>query len=96
MSPPIRREPIVALVVLNTDDPRLDPQHLDVSTKEATAALRQAVIDALPSLSRVVQVLPESEARLMLRAHDIALREIAGGQVNRPPADYIAPADRKH
>jgi len=89
-----RREPIVALVLLHSDDPRL--RDIDVSTKAATASLRQAVIDALPSLTRVVAVLPESEARLMLRAHDIAVSEIAGGQVNAPPRDYIAPADRKH
>jgi hypothetical protein len=54
------------------------------------------VIDALPSLTRVVAVLPESEARLMLRAHDIAVSEMAGGQIDAPPRDYIAPADRKH
>jgi hypothetical protein len=91
-----RREPIVAVVVLQTDDPRLDLAHLDVSTAAAAASVRQAVVDALPHLTRVVSVMPESEGRLMVRAHYAVMLEIAGVKIDTPPPDYIAPEDRKH
>jgi hypothetical protein len=91
-----RGEPIVAVVVLQSDDPRLDLDQIDVSTAAAAAALRQAIVDALPALTRVVSVMSEREGHLMVHAHRMAVSEIRGVKLNEPPTDYIAPADRKH
>lgn len=82
---------IAALVLFNTDDARLFPETLDVSSPAKAAAVRQAVIDNLPQLSRVVLVISEEHARLMCAAHDMAARD-AGLIIVRPPADYVPPA----
>lgn len=56
---------IVAMVVLETDDVRVCP------FADATL-LRSAVVEALPSLSRVIAIMSEPEARLMIGAHLMA------------------------
>jgi hypothetical protein len=58
---------IVAMVVLEVEDPLLCPR-TDV------AVLRAAVVAALPGLSRVMAIMGESEARLMMGAHQMALQ----------------------
>lgn len=81
---------IACLVLIETDDPRLFPENVDVARPAKAAALRKAVIDNLPKLTRVVMVMEEETAQLMCAAHDIAARE-SGLTVNRPPAGYIPP-----
>lgn len=83
---------VCAIVQIETDDPRLDPDRLEVDTPAKAAALRQAVLKSLPhQVTRVIVVLPVDLAKLMLHAHDQAA-EIAGlTTVLRPPASYIPP-----
>jgi hypothetical protein len=85
------KKSIAVMVLLETDDKRLDPERLDVSTAAKAAAIRKAVIDNLPHLTRVVMVLPEETAKLMSAAHNIAARE-AGFHPQRPPFDYVPPS----
>lgn len=83
---------LAVMVIIETDDPRLDPDTIDVSTVDATIALRSAVIDNLASLTRVVMVLHEPEAHLMVRAHAIAARSAGLDHLfERPPSGYRAP-----
>jgi hypothetical protein len=63
---------VIAVIVLSTDDPLL--------TEPVTgsfAPIRAAVVAALPSLSRVVAIMPEDEGKLMLAGHLMA-SEAAG------------------
>lgn len=94
------KKPIVIVVELETDNPLLDPDKIDVSTVEAAQALRQAVVDSLPGLTRVMAVLPLGTAKLMMHAHEVASRakplvcaEEAGlaHTVQRPPPAYRPP-----
>lgn len=66
----MEKQKIVALVVLDTDDPAL----LDRTLPRGTAGphLRARVIEALPDLSRVMALMSEGEATLMLSAHAMA------------------------
>jgi hypothetical protein len=84
---------IAAMVIIETDDPLLDPDHIDVSTASKAAALRAALVTALPGLERVVMVMDEDTAKLMCLAHDVA-SEAAGLTTPRPPSDYRSP--RRH
>lgn len=87
---------IAVMVILETDNPVLDPETIDVSTIAGTVAVRRAVIDALPNLSRVVMVMPEEHARLMAAAHHIAATESGlADNIRQPPPDYRAPHDSK-
>lgn len=81
---------IAVMVLIETDDPRLDPAIVNNSTPAKTAALRRAVIDNLPNLTRVVMVMPEEHARLMAIAHDYAA-QAAGLEPNYPPPGYVPP-----
>lgn len=56
------KQKLVALVTIELDDPAPD----------STPRLREAIIAALPSLSRVLGVMPEHEAAVMLSAHSAA------------------------
>jgi hypothetical protein len=76
---------IAALVLIETDDPRLFPDNISVGTVAETAALRQAVIENLPKVARVIFLAEENTAELMALAHEAAM------QAARPPADYVAP-----
>jgi len=79
---------IVAVVVLSTDDPLLtDP------TTAAFATLRAAVVAALPSLSRVVAIMPEDEGKLMVAGHLMASEEagIGGLEVLRERGPIALP-----
>lgn len=69
---------IVAMVVLETDDVRLCPF-------ADAVALRAAVVAALPGLSRVIAVMSEPEARLMIGAHMMASAASGLDQVMAPP-----------
>lgn len=82
------------MLQLDTDDPLLDPDRIDVSTVEATVALRAAVIRALPGLTSVVAVLDLELAMLMMAAHDASA---ATGlvKINRPPGRYRPPHRRR-
>lgn len=65
---------IVAVVVLSTDDPLL-------TNPEAAAfpKLRAAVVAALPSLSRIVAIMPEDEGKLMVAGHLMASEDAGIG-----------------
>lgn len=76
---------IAAMVVIE-----IDPDKIDVSTAGGASALRKTVLDNLCNVRRVVAIMTEDEAQLMLTAHDAALRSF-GGTVHRPPADYVPP-----
>lgn len=86
----MKKQSIAVMVLIETDDPRLDPSTINVNTTKATATLRQAVIDNLPSLTRVVAVMPEENARLMMSTHDL-LSEAVGHPAHRPPRRYVPP-----
>jgi hypothetical protein len=81
---------VAVMVLIETDDPNLMPENVDVHTPARAARLRKAVMDNLPKVSRVVMVLEEDTARLMCAAHDLAA-EAAGLSVRRPPRSYIPP-----
>jgi hypothetical protein len=81
---------VAVLVILETDDPRLDPDALDVSTAKSVAALRRVVIDNLPQLRRVVMVTSEEDAKLMCQAQDEVAR-MFGRPNGFPPRDYVPP-----
>lgn len=83
------KQSICVMMVIQTDDPRL--MDMDVSTAAKTGALRKAVIDHLPT-ARVVAVMPEEQARIMMMGHEIAAS--AAGMthtIHRPPGDYVPP-----
>ena len=86
---------IVVLVQLETDDPLLDPDQIDVSTVEAVTALRAAVVRALPKVTSVVAVLPLDDAKLMLSSHEYAMRAVGAARVKRPPGSYVPPHRRQ-
>lgn len=81
---------IIAMVQLDSDDPRLDPEKISVATAADAAALRAAVIQAYPQLTRVIAVMTEAESRLMMLGHEAALRK-SGIRFDRPPPDYKPP-----
>lgn len=82
---------IAAMVLFETDDSRLFPENLNVSSVAATEALRTAVVAALPSLTRVVMVLSEEHARLMCAAHAMAAQQSGlENLIDVPPSAYRA------
>lgn len=86
------KKSIAVMVLIETDDPRLNIDHISVSTAKAAAQLRQAVIDNLPKLTRVVVLMSEEEARLMSAVHRAAIESLGKkGKVHRPPSDYVPP-----
>lgn len=85
---------IAAMVLLETDDPRLFPEnlHIAIGTAAGTEQLRALVVANLPYLTRVVMVTSEEAARLMCEAHAHAAR-VSGlleHEILMPPADYRA------
>ena len=87
---------IACMVLIETDNPVLLYPEVALRTVEGTKALRQAVIDGLPGLTRVIHVMSEESARFMSMAHEHALKSSGLGDALRPPKDYVAPADRNH
>lgn len=85
---------IIVMVELETDDPRLLADSIDVSTVQAVTRLRQAVVDALPGMSRLVAVMPVETARLMMAAHEHAVTVSGADAFVRPPAAYVPPRGR--
>jgi hypothetical protein len=85
---------IAVMVLIETDNPLLLYPDEAVRTAEGTAALRQAVLDNLPNVTRVINVMTEESAQFMCRAHDAAMRASGLGDfIKRPPPDYVSPAD---
>lgn len=88
----MKRE-VAVLVIVETSDPTLFPENLDVSTAKATAALRRAAVKALARVQRVVVVMHPDEARIMCQTHNEVLGRMSEGErrVLFPPADYVPP-----
>jgi hypothetical protein len=87
---------LIVMVQIETDDPRLAPSADMVATAERAKEVRQAVIDNLPRLTRLIAVLPEEHARLLMMLHEAHGKELAkhtgtSGAFVRPPADYKPP-----
>jgi len=83
---------IVAMVQIETDDPLLDPDRINVATARATADLRRAVMRAMPrDTTRIIAVLPVETAMLMCAAHEAASAAAGLPAPHRPPNDYIPP-----
>lgn len=82
---------VAILAIIDTDDPRLTPERISVETAQATAHLRQAVIDNLPRLDRIFAVMDE-EAAEDLMALDRFLSAVTGDDgFHMPPDDYRPP-----
>ena len=83
---------IAVLVQIETNDPRLDPDTINVSTARATAALRAAVLANLKRITRVIAVMPIEQARAITLLHE-GLGELLLNEMlaDRPPPDYIPP-----
>jgi hypothetical protein len=81
---------MAVVVLIETDDPRIGPENM--STAGDVARMRKAVIENLPRLTRVVAVMPEEMAGMMMEAHEMAM-SLAGAEslLHRPPADYVPP-----
>ena len=85
---------LCCIVVIDSDDPALDPATINVDTVEAVKAVRAAVVRALPNLLRVVAVVDEAEAKFMMLAHQVAMAESGMTQhFRRPPPEYRGPED---
>lgn len=83
---------VMVVAQIETDDPRLFPDNIDISTAESTATLRRLVIEHLAHVTRIIAVTSEENMRLMFAAHEYALRSIGEGDLlRRPPADYRPP-----
>lgn len=83
---------VCALIQIATNDPRLDPDAIDISSAKATARLRQAVIDNLPKrVERVISVLPVDLAQFIMETHEAACAVVGVNAADRPPPDYIPP-----
>jgi hypothetical protein len=91
-----RTRTVAVTVVIETADPRLDPETIDASTAAKARDLRAAVISNLPGLTRVVAVMPVELAELMHHAHAEAVKA-AGvdpmSVLSAPPEDYTTPGD---
>lgn len=85
---------LVVMVQIETEDPRLDPGCINVSTAESTAELRRLVVENLPLMTRVVAVLDEETARLMVETHNRVCEKMGLPGVVRPPGSYQAPKDQ--
>jgi hypothetical protein len=81
---------LAVIVLIETEDSRLFPEHVNVSTPRQTAQLRKAVLDNLSNVTRIVAVMSEDNARLMCAAHDAGMRAI-GELVPYPPKSYVPP-----
>lgn len=87
---------IACIVLVETDNPLLIDPGEALKTPKGTLAMRQAVIDALPNLTRVIAVLTEESAQFMCMAHEYALDASGLGHfVGKPPEGYVSPADQK-
>jgi hypothetical protein len=83
---------VVAMIEIQTNDPRLDPDNITVDTVRDTAKLRVAVLANLKRLTRVIAVLPVEHAKAMMLLHEAAGEMLLGEQfADRPPADYVPP-----
>ena len=83
---------LAVIVLVETDDPALQASNIDVRTVTGVSKLRRAVVKALPKLTRVVAVMDEEQARIMMMAHDRAVRE-SGASALWPPSSYVPPTN---
>ena len=82
---------LVVLALIESDDPRLDPQDGEPASN---IALMEGALEALAGHVRhVVAVLPEQDASLMLYAHEMAIREQGATTAHIPSAALRA---RRH
>jgi hypothetical protein len=91
---------IVAVVEMETNDPRLSPDRINHAPRSAeeTATTRQAVLDNLLRTKRVILVTGPEMMEGLLETHELAA-QIAGVHAqmfSRPAADYEAPDDAEH
>jgi hypothetical protein len=82
----VKKQSLAVTVLIETDDPRLD--NPATNTPADVAALRVAILEHLPKLTRVVSVMPEELAVLMHRAHALAIAG-AAQEVGMSEADII-------
>lgn len=80
---------IAVICLIETDDPRIDPEKM--RSAGDVARMRKAVIENLPRLTRIVAVMPEELARLMMDAHNSVAEELGITSIHRPPAGYVPP-----
>jgi hypothetical protein len=93
----MRKHTIVAMVQIETDDPRLVPSSDMVATAAAAALVRQVIVDNLPRLTRVIGIFGVDHARMLMMLHESVGDRIAAelGKAptfKRPPADYKPPS----
>lgn len=89
-----KKRALAVTVVIETTNPALYPENIDVSSPEVTTSLRRTVIAELATLSRVICVMSEADARLMHAAHAYACEEAGlASTIVCPPAGYRSPAD---
>lgn len=87
-------ERLCVLVEIDGSDPRLDDRM--IATRSGTAALRQAVVEAITRQdSRVVATIPVPIAKLAMEIMDDLNRAAGEGPIPRPPRDYVPPAGRR-
>lgn len=97
--PKSKPQAIVAMVLLEeVTDPRLDPRHLNAMALDPSrpAVIREAILEALPKLTRVIAIMPPEHAQFMMQLADHVASEVTGEQPIRPHPDYKPPRDRRH
>ena len=77
------KQSIVVMVQLETDDPRLIPEAISDGTPKDPTVVREAVVAALPSVQRVLLLMHEKHARMMVEGHINAMRMIGEGDLVR-------------
>lgn len=88
----------IAMVQIETDDPRLTIDRLTtgVRTAEAAAEIRQAILEQIPGkITRLIAFMPEAQAKALMALHEIMLAEMKAPGFRRPPANYVAPKDQR-
>jgi hypothetical protein len=88
---------VAVLLIIETDDARLSPERLDEAMTDATAtrALRRAVLAHIPRrVTRVVAVMPEEHARLLMMLHEAVGTDLGAEPFQRPTPDYEPPDGR--
>jgi hypothetical protein len=88
---------IAVLLVLSTDDPRLDLDNLNPTTPEDASVLRQAVIEALPlGITRVALVTSARQAQNMVQVYAGALKQLGHADAVRALLHRLPPATGRH
>jgi hypothetical protein len=89
------RVKFVAMVELETNDPRLSEEVLarGHETVRGTADVRRAVLQHMPrDVTRLIAVMPLEHAKALMALHEAAGEMLLGEpKMVRPPADYVPP-----